>query len=108
MLIAIPGVLTQDQVSRFLQLLNQAEWVDGKVTAEPLPRPLLRIFAQVDNRTAEVLYAGGAPGLVAGVLQMNIRIPEAARSGPEIPLTIGGMDGPFGVEPSERVTIAIR
>jgi PKHD-type hydroxylase len=33
MLIAIPGVLTKDQVSRFLQLLNQAEWVDGKVTA---------------------------------------------------------------------------
>ena len=33
MLIAIPGVLTPDQVSRFLQLLNQAEWIDGKVTA---------------------------------------------------------------------------
>lgn len=33
MLIAIPAVLTKDQVSRALQLLNQAEWVDGKVTA---------------------------------------------------------------------------
>ncbi len=33
MLIAIPGVLTKEQVSRFLQLLNQADWVDGKVTA---------------------------------------------------------------------------
>jgi PKHD-type hydroxylase len=33
MLIAIPGVLTKEQVSRFLQLLNQAEWIDGKVTA---------------------------------------------------------------------------
>lgn len=33
MLIAIPGVLTKEQVSRFLHLLNQAEWVDGKVTA---------------------------------------------------------------------------
>lgn len=84
------------------------EGVDGKVTTEPLPRPLLRIFAQVDNRNAEILYVGSAPGLVAGVLQMNIRIPDAARSGPDIPLSIGGMDGPFGVEPSERVTIAIK
>lgn len=87
---------------------TQPEGVDGRVTAEPLPRPLLRIFAQVDNRSAEVLYAGGAPGLVAGVLQMNVRIPEGARSGPDIPIGIGGMDGPFGVELSERVTIAIK
>jgi uncharacterized protein (TIGR03437 family) len=84
------------------------EGVDGKVTGEPLPRPLLRILAQVDGRVAEVLYAGGAPGLVAGVLQMNVRIPLTARSGAAVPLRIGGMDGPFGVEPSEAVTIAIK
>jgi uncharacterized protein (TIGR03437 family) len=82
--------------------------VDGKVTGEPLPRPQLRILAQVDGRVAEVLYAGGAPGLVAGVLQMNVRIPLTARSGAAVPLRIGGMDGPFGVEPSESVTIAIK
>jgi uncharacterized protein (TIGR03437 family) len=84
------------------------EGVDGKVTAEPLPRPQLRIFAQIADRATEVLYTGGAPGLVAGVLQMNIRVPETAPSGPAIPIFIGGMDGPFGVEPSERVTISIR
>ena len=84
------------------------EGVDGKVTGEPLPRPQLRILAQVDGRVAEVLYAGGAPGLVAGVLQMNVRIPLTARSGAAVPLRIGWMDGPFGVEPSESVTIAIQ
>ncbi len=52
--------------------------------------------------------AKSPPGLVAGVLQMNIRVPETSSSGPAIPIFIGGMDGPFGVEPSERVTIAIR
>ena len=57
---------------------------------------------------AEARYAGGAPGLVAGVLQMNIRVPETSPSGPAIPIFIGCMDGPFGVEPSERVTISIR
>ncbi len=84
------------------------EGVDGKVTAEPLPRPVLRIFAQVDNRFADVLYVGGAPGLVAGVLQMNIKIPDDARSGAAIPISIGGMDGPFGTERSEQATVAIR
>ncbi len=87
---------------------TQPEGVDGRVTAEPLPRPVLRIFAQIADRATEVLYAGGAPGLVAGVLQMNIRVPETSPSGPAIPIFIGGMDGPFGVEPSERVTISIR
>jgi len=87
---------------------TQPEGVDGKVTATPLPRPVLRIFAQIADRATEVVYAGGAPGLVAGVLQMNIRVPETSPIGPAIPIFIGGMDGPFGVEPSERGTISIR
>ncbi len=33
MLLVIPGVLTRDQVSRSLEALGQAAWVDGKVTA---------------------------------------------------------------------------
>ncbi len=82
--------------------------VDGKVTSDPLPRPVLRILAHIDNSPAEVLYAGGAPGLVAGVLQVNVRIPSGVRSGAAIPVTIGGREGPGGPELSERVTIAIR
>jgi uncharacterized protein (TIGR03437 family) len=82
--------------------------VDGKVTSDPLPKPLLAISAEIDNLPAEVLYAGGAPGLVAGVLQVNVRIPAGVSSGAAIPITIGGPVGPAGVEKSERVTIAIR
>jgi PKHD-type hydroxylase len=33
MLLAIPNVLTAEQVMRARQLLNEAEWVDGRVTA---------------------------------------------------------------------------
>lgn len=33
MLLAIPDVLTAEQVTRARQLLNQADWVDGRVTA---------------------------------------------------------------------------
>jgi PKHD-type hydroxylase len=33
MLVAIPDVLTAEQVTRARQLLNQADWVDGRITA---------------------------------------------------------------------------
>ena len=33
MLLVIPNVLTAEQVMRARQLLNEAEWVDGRVTA---------------------------------------------------------------------------
>ena len=32
-------------------------------------------------RTADVLYAGAAPGLVAGVFQINAKVPEDATPG---------------------------
>jgi uncharacterized protein (TIGR03437 family) len=37
---------------------------------------------------AEVLYAGGAPGLVAGLLQVNARVPEGVTAGPAVPITL--------------------
>ncbi len=33
MLLAIPDVLTAEQVAQARQILDQAEWVDGRVTA---------------------------------------------------------------------------
>jgi uncharacterized protein (TIGR03437 family) len=82
--------------------------VDGKVTTLPLPKPVLAITAEIDTLPAVVEYAGGAPGLVAGVLQVNVRIPAGVSSGAAIPVTIAGPAGPAGVERSERVTKAIR
>lgn len=36
---------------------------------------VLPVTAEVDGQPAEVLYAGSAPDLVAGVLQLNLRLP---------------------------------
>ncbi|MEZ5391952.1 MAG: hypothetical protein R2724_03540 [Bryobacterales bacterium] len=43
----------------------------------PLPTPDLDIALTIDGRYADVLYAGAAPGLAAGVAQINLRIPPA-------------------------------
>ena len=77
--------------------------LDGSVTpnAEPLPRPLLPVSVTIGGRSAQVAYAGAAPGFVAGVLQLNVKIPEDLLvSGPTavpIIVTVGGVTSQPGV-----------
>jgi uncharacterized protein (TIGR03437 family) len=47
---------------------------DGSVAGAALAKPVLPVSVTFDNVPAEILYAGAAPGLVAGVLQINVRI----------------------------------
>jgi uncharacterized protein (TIGR03437 family) len=49
--------------------------VDGKPAAAPLPLPRLPVKILIDGLEAELLYAGGAPGQVAGVMQVNFVMP---------------------------------
>jgi len=46
------------------------------VSGASLARVTLPVSAEILRRPAGVLYAGGAPGLVSGVLQLNLLIPE--------------------------------
>jgi len=63
--------------------------VDGAVvTADNLPRPVLPVHAIVGGQPAEVQYAGGAPGIVEGVIQVNLRIPAASQTGDAVPLLL--------------------
>ncbi|MFN9300029.1 MAG: hypothetical protein ACK6DZ_20255 [Acidobacteriota bacterium] len=41
----------------------------------------LPVAVSVNGAPATVLYAGNAPGLVEGVVQMNIRLPAATTPG---------------------------
>jgi uncharacterized protein (TIGR03437 family) len=63
--------------------------VDGAIVgAGDLPRPILPVLAQVGGQPAEVQYAGGAPGVVEGVIQVNLRIPAASQTGAAVPLVL--------------------
>lgn len=68
------------------------------VTADSLPQTLLPVSVQVGGRAAAVLYAGGAPGEVQGVFQINIQLP-AGVTGLNVPvaLTAGGVASQPGV-----------
>jgi uncharacterized protein (TIGR03437 family) len=78
--------------------------VDGEVTGTEQQQLLLPVTVQIGGINAKVSYAGAAPGLVAGVTQVNALIPSGVNSGSAIPivLTVGGVNSQAGV------TIAIQ
>jgi uncharacterized protein (TIGR03437 family) len=73
--------------------------IDGQVAGAILPSPRLPVSAHIAGLVAQVLYAGAAPELVAGVLQVNCVIPADAPSGPAVPivLTVGPASSQAGV-----------
>jgi uncharacterized protein (TIGR03437 family) len=78
--------------------------VDGAVVGTPLPEPVLPVSVWVGGLEAEVEYAGGAPQLISGVLQVNFRVPAGAPVGPAVPvsLTVGAVTSPPGVSMAIR------
>jgi trimeric autotransporter adhesin len=62
--------------------------IDGQfATSFTLPKPKLPVTVTIGGRPAEVLYYGAAPGQVAGLMQVNARIPADVDAG-EVPVTI--------------------
>jgi uncharacterized protein (TIGR03437 family) len=61
--------------------------VTGAITTANLPppqvtpAPLLAVGVTINGQPALYVYAGEAPGLVAGMMQLNVQIPSNAQSG---------------------------
>ena len=77
--------------------------VDGQLAAPPFPKPLLPVHVRIGGQEAVVQYAGGAPGLIAGLMQVNAVVPAAVH-GDAVPIEIqvGSAVSPPGV------TLAVR
>lgn len=71
---------------------------DGQTATGPA-QTATPVLATVAGMPAEVTYAGAAPGLIAGVVQINVRIPASAPSSPAAPvsLSVGTAVSPPGV-----------
>ena len=54
----------------------------------PFPAPVANISATVGGVNAPVVFAGQAPGLIAGATQVNIQIPQDAPVGAAVPIAI--------------------
>jgi len=72
----------------------------GRVlSGDDLRRVVASVIVRIGGRPAEVLYAGSAPGLVSGALQINARIATDAATGSNVPVEIlvGGSASQTGV-----------
>jgi uncharacterized protein (TIGR03437 family) len=52
----------------------------------------------IGGKTALVSYAGAAPQMVAGIIQINATVPSGVAAGSAVPvvLTVGGIPSPAG------------
>lgn len=71
---------------------------DGKLSTAPLPKPVQSVTVKIGGQSATVQYAGAAPGLVAGLMQVNAVVPSGLTAGPvEVIVTAGAASSASGV-----------
>ena len=70
----------------------------------PFPVPAADVAVAIGGQPAQITYAGGAPGFVSGLLQVNAVIPAGLASGPQpVLLTIGQNSNS-----RQQVTVAVQ
>jgi uncharacterized protein (TIGR03437 family) len=78
---------------------------DGSITGNgTLPKPVNDVTVSIGGTPAEVSYAGPAPALVAGVMQVNARIPKGIATGPAVPVMLAVA----GFKSQADVTLAVQ
>jgi uncharacterized protein (TIGR03437 family) len=104
----INGLLHPAEPGSFISIYATGEGqtspagVDAKPAQPPLPQPLLPITVTIGGQLVIPQYAGGAPGEVAGVLQVNAQIPNSIQPGNAVQVVLK-----VGNSPSQTATIAV-
>jgi uncharacterized protein (TIGR03437 family) len=72
----------------------------------PFPAPEVGVSATVGGVNSFIVFAGQAPGLIAGVTQINLQIPQDAPTGDAVPIIIYA--GNYPSLYNQPVTLAVR
>ena len=82
---------------------NTGKITVAAATAPFTPQPLLPVGVTIDGQPVTPFFFGEAPGLVSGVMQVNVRIPATARTG-DLPIvvSVGGVSSQSGVTVSVK------
>jgi len=65
--------------------------INGRIAGTVVPTPLAPVGVKIGGVDAEVDYAGGAPQAVAGLFQVNVKVPAGLNAGANsVVLTVGG------------------
>ena len=94
-----------------------AGYTTSPVNGQPAPTncgitclavPQLPVYVKIGSQCVTPTYAGAAPSLVAGVLQVNAQIPASTISGPaQVKILVGGSCASFGYPSQDGVTISV-
>ena len=76
---------------------------DGELAGPPYAEPAAQYKVRIADRECEVFYGGAAPGLVAGLIQLNVRVPADIAPG-VVPVTLE-VDG---ARSTRMVSVAVR
>jgi uncharacterized protein (TIGR03437 family) len=72
--------------------------VDGEFAPSPAPAPAQTVNVKIGGQDAEVVYVGGSPGSVEGLLQINVVVPQNIPTGNvPVSISIGQGQGQTGV-----------
>ena len=71
--------------------------MDGKLATAPLPQPVAPVTVTIGGVAAEVRFAGGASGQIAGVMQVNVVVPGGLSGAVPVVMTVGGVASQAGV-----------
>jgi uncharacterized protein (TIGR03118 family) len=77
---------------------------DGLISSsDVLPVPVLPVSVTIGGQPAQLLYAGAAPGNVAGIMEVEAVVPSATPTGPAaVVVTVGG------VASQANVTVSVK
>jgi uncharacterized protein (TIGR03437 family) len=72
---------------------------NGLITGSTLSQPNLDVSVTIEGVPAKVLYVGAAPGLVAGMIQINVVVPDTAWVAPfdQVVVKVGDFVSPSAV-----------
>jgi uncharacterized protein (TIGR03437 family) len=62
--------------------------VDGKLAGFTPTYPILAVYVTVGGIPAQIQYAGSVVGQVAGLMQVNVKIPNGVQPGGYVPVVI--------------------
>ena len=79
--------------------LSSVPIADGQVNGATLTAPAAAVQVRIDKLPTKILYAGTAPGLINGVLQVNFKLPVELLGGPavSVQLIVGELASPPGI-----------
>ena len=75
---------------------------DGLLASKTLATIASPVSATIGGQSAQVLYAGSAPGMIAGVAQINVQVPDGVSSG-TVPIAV--QIGPAISQPNVTVNV---